>query len=50
MWSNTRQVTRTATLSLHGNRYEVDAALIGRKVEVVFEPFDLTSLEVRYQG
>ncbi len=50
LWSHTRQVTKTATLSLHGNRYEVDAALIGRKVEVVFDPFDLTSLEVRYQG
>ena len=41
---------KTATISLHGNRYEVDAALIGRKVEVVFDPFDLTTLEVRYQG
>ena len=50
MWSHTRQVTKTATLSLHGNTYEVDAALIGRKVEVVFDPFDLTTLEVRYQG
>ena len=50
LWSHTRQVTKTATLSLHGNTYEVDAALIGRKVEVVFDPFDLTTLEVRYQG
>ena len=50
LWSATRLVTKTATLSLHGNRYEVDAALIGRKVEVVFDPFDLTRLEVRYQG
>ena len=41
---------KTATLSLHGNTYEVDAALIGRKVEVVFDPFDLTTVEVRYQG
>jgi putative transposase len=50
LWSHTRMVTKTATLSLHGNVYEVDAALIGRKVEVVFDPFDLTTLEVRYQG
>lgn len=50
LWSHTRQVTKTATLSLHGNTYEVDAALVGRKVEVVFDPFDLTTLEVRYQG
>jgi len=50
LWSHRRMVTKTATLSLHGNTYEVDAALIGRKVEVVFDPFDLTTLEVRYQG
>ena len=42
-------MTKTATVSLHGNTYEVDAALVGRKVELVFDPFDLTRIEVRYQ-
>jgi len=50
LWSERRTVTKTATVSLHGNSYEVDAALVGRRVEVVFDPFDLTHLEVRYQG
>ena len=50
LWSQRRRVTKTATISLHGNRYEVDAALVGRTVEVVFDPFDLTTLAVRYQG
>ena len=50
LWSQRRTVTKTATISLHGNSYEVDAALVGRRVEVVFDPFDLTRLEVRYQG
>jgi putative transposase len=49
LWSQERTVTKTATVSLHGNQYEVDAALIGRKVELVFDPFDLTRIEVRYQ-
>jgi putative transposase len=49
LWSETRTVTKTATVSLHGNDYEVDAALAGRKVELVFDPFDLTRIEVRYQ-
>ena len=49
LWSVERTVTKTATVSLHGNQYEVDAALIGRKVELVFDPFDLTRIEVRYQ-
>jgi putative transposase len=50
LWSQRRTVTKTATISLHGNSYEVDAALVGRQVEVVFDPFDLTRLDVRYQG
>jgi putative transposase len=50
LWSQRRTVTKTATISLHGNSYEVDAALVGRRVEVVFDPFDLTQLQVRYQG
>ena len=50
MWSEWRTVTKTATVSLHGNTYEVDAALVGRKVELVFDPFDLTDIEVRWQG
>jgi putative transposase len=49
LWSAERTVTKTATVSLHGNQYEVDAALVGRKVELVFDPFDLTRIEVRYQ-
>ena len=36
-------------MSLHGNRYEVDPALAGHRVELVFDPFDLTRIEVRYQ-
>ena len=50
LWSETRTVTKTATVSLHGNTFEVDAALIGRKVELVFDPFDLTTIEVRYEN
>ena len=42
-------VTKTATVSLHGNDYEVDAALAGRRCELLFDPFDLTRIEVRYQ-
>jgi putative transposase len=49
LWSQERTVTKTATVSLHGNQYAVDAALVGRKVELVFDPFDLTRIEVRYQ-
>jgi hypothetical protein len=50
LWSEYRTVTRTATVSLHGNTFEVDTALIGRRVELVFSPFDLETIDVRYQG
>ena len=50
MWSEFRTVTKTATVSLHGNIYQVDELLTGRKVELVFDPFDLTDIEVRYGG
>lgn len=50
LWSERRLVTKTATVSLHGNHYEVDAALVGRRVDLVFDPFDLTDIEVRWEG
>jgi putative transposase len=35
-------------VSLHGNTYQVEAALAGRKVELVFSPFNLEIIEVRH--
>src|SRR5947207_2172191 len=46
-WSEHRTVSKTALVSLHGNRYQVDPQLVGRRVELVFDPFDLTFLRVR---
>ncbi len=37
-------------MSLFSNTFEVDAALVGCRVEVVFDPFDLESVEIRFQG
>lgn len=49
-WSEWRTVTKTATVSMHGNRYQVDPALTGQRVELVFDPFDITVLSVRAGG
>jgi putative transposase len=49
LWSQLRTVTKTGTVSLHGNSYQVEAALAGRKVELVFSPFNLEHIEVRYR-
>jgi putative transposase len=48
LFSEWRSVTKTATVALFGNHYEVDQALCGRRVELVFDPFDLTHIVVRY--
>ncbi len=50
LWSEWRTVTKTATVQMHSNKYEVDPALVGRKVELVFSPFDLETIEVHYRG
>ena len=50
LWAETRLVTKTATVSLLGNRYEVDHALCGRRVELRFDPYDLELIEVYYAG
>ena len=49
-WGEWRTVTKTALVSLQGNQYEVDPALAGSKVELVFDPFDLTDIDVRHHG
>src|SRR6266508_3909746 len=49
-WAERRTASKTATVSLHGNRYQVDPALAGRHVELVFDPFDLTRIQVRHAG
>ena len=50
LWSERRTVRKTAAVSLHGNTYQVDPSLAGRMVELVFDPFDLASIDVRWQG
>ena len=49
-WSSSRRVTKTATVSLFANRYQVDPALIGRRVELVFDPEDLSVIDVVCDG
>jgi putative transposase len=50
MWQEVRVVTKTATVSLLGNTYEVHQALCGRRVELRFDPYDLRRIEVYYAG
>jgi putative transposase len=49
-WSAIRLVRKTATVALEGNVYSVDPFLTGRKVELAFDPFDLTDITVYWAG
>jgi putative transposase len=49
-WSVTRKVTRTATVPLEGNSYAVDPALAGRRVELRYDPEDLSRIDVFLDG
>jgi transposase InsO family protein len=46
LWREKRKVRRDATLSLQGNRYQVDPTLAGQTVELHFDPFDLSHMEL----
>lgn len=50
LWEAQRTVTKTALVSLQGNTYQVDPLLVGHRVELVFDPFDLTTVAVRVRG
>jgi putative transposase len=49
-WSVLRKVTRTATVSLEGNTYAVDPALVARRVELRYDPEELSAIDVFFEG
>jgi putative transposase len=49
-WRETRKVRKDGRIELQGNAYQVDAAFIGRTLELRFDPFDLSSLELWFEG
>lgn len=50
LWRETRKVRKDATISLQGNTYRVDAHLAGRTLELRFDPFDLSTLDLYLDG
>jgi putative transposase len=49
-WSALRVVSKTASISLAGNRYAVDPALVGRRVECRYDPENLSRLDIFSEG
>src|SRR5690606_7968138 len=50
LWAVDRTVTATRSVSLHGNVYDVDPSLVGRRVELRYDPTDLASIAVWLDG
>jgi len=50
LWRETRKVRKDGCIELQGNRYEVDGHLAGRTLELRFDPFDLSKLDVYLEG
>lgn len=49
-WSERRTVSKTGTVGMHGNTYEIDPELAGRQVDLIFDPLELADVEVRLDG
>jgi hypothetical protein len=50
LWQEERTVDKTACFSCQGNRYAVVSALVGKKIRVRYDPFDLNRRKVFCRG
>lgn len=50
LWREKRLVRKDATISLQGNRYQVPTHLVSSTIELRFDPFDLSCMEIHLDG
>lgn len=50
LWEEERTVRKTAVIEMEGNRYDVDSSLRGKRVQVQYNPYDLSSIQVWKDG
>lgn len=50
LWEEERVVRKTGTVSLSGNHYAAPSHLIGERVVVRFDPFDLTRVKIAHHS
>lgn len=50
LWEETRQVDKAGCVHLSGNSYPVGEHLVGEKVSVRFDPFDLSRVRLYHRG
>lgn len=49
-WQQQRKVDKTACFSFQGNRYEVLKELVGQRITLHYDPFDLSRMEISCHG
>jgi len=50
LWQQQRIVDKACCFSLEGNTYEVEPILAGKKVTLKFDPYDLSVIQVWFEG
>jgi hypothetical protein len=51
LMKDTRSVSKTGLISVETNEYEVDAFLCGKKIQIRYDPYDLTrGIRIYYEG
>ena len=50
LWRETREVTSLGAVKIYSNLYEVNETLLGKSVELRFNPYDLRRILVYYEG
>lgn len=50
LWEEERTVRKTAVIELEGNVYDVDSSLRGKRIQVRYNPFDLSYIQIWKDG
>jgi putative transposase len=50
LWEEDRTVRKTSTMEVEGNRYSVEDFLRGKKIQIRYNPFDLSRIQVWMDG
>jgi len=50
LWREERKVRKDGCIELQGNTYQVDPTFAGRKLQLLFDPFDLSHIELFFGG
>ena len=46
LWEEERTVRKTSVVEIEGNVYDVDTSLKGKKIQVRYNPFDLSMIQI----